>query len=94
MVKLKALKPFRYGGQRMGSGDVFTASIRDAKILRAIGKAAEYREPVAQVVEQAEVPADLSESADPEQGELDSPELVDERPAKRRYKRRDMTAED
>lgn len=40
-MKLIALKPLRYAGKSLLSGDEFEASAKDAKLLKAIRKAAD-----------------------------------------------------
>jgi len=40
-LKLIALKPLRYAGKSLLSGDEFEASAKDAKLLKAIRKAEE-----------------------------------------------------
>ena len=37
---LKALKSFTYAGRALQAGDPFNASRRDARVLRAVGRAA------------------------------------------------------
>lgn len=40
-LKLVALKPLRYAGKSLLSGDEFEASAKDARLLKAIRKAAD-----------------------------------------------------
>lgn len=97
-LTLKANRAVRYAGRSYKAGDVFTARTKqDARLLVAVGMAAEYvpppvaavlrkpeKIPVADVV--YEGPAQDAPAQDAEvTAEVDKP--------KRYYKRRDMTAE-
>lgn len=81
-VKMVATKSYRYGGRPLVDGDEFEASAKDARTLRAIGRAKD--------VEKHEVtlrPVKHTEDADED----------DEKPAKhvkRQYHRRDVQAEE
>jgi hypothetical protein len=78
-MEVKAIKEIRYAGANYAPGKRFHASEKDAKILIAIGKVAEYV-PVSAKVETVAVP-DVGED------EAKAP-----KPAKGRYRRRDLRA--
>lgn len=46
--KLKALRGFTYAGKALVPGDRFEASRQDARVLRAVGRAKPFSEPVVQ----------------------------------------------
>lgn len=78
-MKLIALRGFPFGRLNLRTGQVFEASGRDARLLIAVNRARRYDEAVAPVApDEAEAMAD-----DP---------IVAAGP-KRKYKRRDMSAE-
>jgi hypothetical protein len=79
-MEVKAIKEIRYAGANYAPGKRFHASEKDAKILIAIGKVAEYV-PVSAKVEK-KVPV-----SDGVEDEAKSP-----KPAEGRYRRRDLRA--
>lgn len=90
MPTMTTLKPHRYASRSLVPGDEFEASGRDARILAALGRA--------RLVEPPSAPAgEPTQPADAEQRSEDAPPAeppADEAPKpKRKYKRRDMTAE-
>lgn len=79
-MKLVAIKPMRYRNVRVDPGAEFSATDRDGRLLKAIGKAKDAPNEAAQRKEEkAEVVSEPSQVADK---------------PKRSYKRRDMKAED
>lgn len=63
--RMVALKPLTYATRRLQAGDQFEAVFRDARVLKAIGKARDDYETVAPA-------APLADPAQPEPGSLDA----------------------
>jgi hypothetical protein len=80
-MRLVATKSFPYANRRMLPNDEFEASERDAKILVLLGNA-RYHVDVESVMQQVKVEA------------IDADEADEPPRKKRRYRRRDMKAED
>jgi hypothetical protein len=89
---LIAKKSMRYGGRRLAVGETFDAGKRDARILKAIGKADDA--PVS-VPEPAADPESFKPlGQDPLDHDEDDKRGGSKLAAKGRYKRRDLRAED
>lgn len=86
---LKATQEFFYGGRTLKEGEKFTAVDPDANILVVLGKATESTPDL--VVEAAPVKDPKIETSDLKPEPQQS---TDAAPRKRRYMRRDMTAEE
>ncbi len=87
-MKLKASKHIRYGGKSLKAGEVFECKPADVRILLAIKHAETYVEPVARKTYATRVV--FAEPVAPAAAEPAAEEV----PAKRQYKRRDLTAEE
>lgn len=91
-MKLKALRALRYAGKSVLKGDVFEVLHRDERVLVAASIAEHYVEPPKKIaaVFKPIKPVELPDDPPEVKAWIDSsaPE-----PAKRAYKRRDMTAE-
>ena len=86
-MRLTATKPLRYGGRDLVPGDDFDARHpRDARLLKAIGKAKDFEKPAK--VAKAPAPDDNPDASD---DEADKP--VAKGADSTTYKRRDMRAE-
>lgn len=84
-TQLVAVKATRYAGQSIAAGETFEATAKDARLLRAIGKAKDVPiEPVTEVASTQAAPVpEAAAKAQPEQKEPKQ---------KRTYQRRDMVA--
>lgn len=79
-MNLVAIKPMRYRNVHVNPDEEFSATERDGRLLKAIGKAKDaLDEPAQRKEEKAEMAPELNQVADK---------------PKRAYKRRDMKAED
>jgi hypothetical protein len=76
-VMLKATRPFEYARKKLKPGEVFAASLQDARILVGLRRAVRCEE---------------EETTDVDVRLIDKPSDGEGR-QKRRYRRRDMTAE-
>lgn len=86
MPDLTAIKEHRYGGKQRFPGDDYTATEKDAKLLKAVGRAKDRAEsPKSPVDLPAEV---MSRNLEP----VEEPN-ADPEPARGEYLRRDLTAE-
>ena len=101
-VDLVASKPLRYGGRSLEVGDTFDASPRDARILKAIRKAADAPAEDIEAKEAAEeldhLRAAYTEATGEEpDGRWGAPRLNEEIAKAKKpkgYQRRDLRAED
>lgn len=91
-MKLKASKHIRYGGKSLKAGEVFECKPADVRILLAIKHAETYVEPVARKTYATRVV--FAEPVAPAAAEPAAEPAAEEVPAKRQYKRRDLTAEE
>jgi hypothetical protein len=100
-IPLIATQAFAYAGKRLRVGDRFTASLTDAKLLKAIGRVTAA--PSAPLRTRALVPEPILPSPPSETAADDAPRADDAFPVvpegesttrtKRTYRRRDLTAE-
>lgn len=89
-IQLVAIKAGRYAGKSLAVGDAFEASAKDARILKAVGKA-EDAQPKS---EQSDAePGSVQPAAAPEAAK-DAPAQPGKKgaPQERAYNRRDMVA--
>ncbi len=98
MVPMVANKSFQYGGRRYRTGDRFSARRNDARVLEAIGRAAPETGPSAEELELDRLRADyerLTGGSPDGRWKADTLERkIEEASEDRRYRRRDMQAED
>jgi hypothetical protein len=94
-MKLAATKRMRYGGRSLQPGDAFEATNRDARILKAIGKATDVDPEIAEREALRERAAAVGLEVDGRwgTGRL-AQEVADAEGRRRFYNRRDMQAED
>lgn len=93
--KLKATHEFFYGGKTLKSGEEFEAVDPDANILVCLGKATENNSQSAPEPEPPQVKPTASKLETADLKPEDTEESVAEAPTRRkRYMRRDMTAEE
>lgn len=79
MPRLIATAPLIYADRDLRAGDIFDAAESDARVLLAIGRATEAAQPAV-----SDPPKDMGDIVIHTDGE----------PLRRRYRRRDMRAED
>ena len=89
MQKMRMIRPLRYGGRQYGVGDVADVSVFHARMFRVLRWAEDYVEPVAEPV--AETAAEPVVRPKRKYTRRNTAEQSDDA---RRYKRRDMTAEE
>ncbi|EHM01148.1 hypothetical protein HMPREF9946_02223 [Acetobacteraceae bacterium AT-5844] len=80
-ISLVATKAFRFGGRALVAGDEFEASARDARLLKAVGKAGDPKPKAVRAAKPA--------PKDDEPGDSEAPDVL----RRGRYARRDMQAE-
>lgn len=84
--RLKALKPFRYGRKDLTAGDSFKADSSHARLLKALGRAAdEDDKPAAPVNADHDAPASVKKAA--------GKKSASKKAANGKYHRRDLRAE-
>lgn len=91
MVRLEAISLVRYAGRDQHPGDVFDASEKDAKFLKAIKRAKDA--PEVKRPKLVEIKAPVYRTAAVTPAPTVEPETETDVPAKRQYRRRDMSAE-
>lgn len=94
MPNLEATRTVRYGGKDRQPGDQFEASDKDAKILKAIGKAKDWEGPAKSVVDLPDEPKKTAPKPTVQPKAMKAQEVEDQPIAPLHYLRRDMRAED
>jgi len=95
MPKLVATKELFYAGKTRNVGDEFDASDKDAKILKAIGKASDPAPKRGRQVETAALaPAPAPKKEEPPVQQAEAAAATEEFPLRRRYQRRGLRPEE
>jgi hypothetical protein len=93
MMQLKALKPFRYARRALRPGDVFEATSKDGRLLKAVRRAADHVELEPMIGRDPEPPPKVADDPPTPPRATQEPATENVRP-QRYYRRRDMTAEE
>jgi len=94
MPKLVATKELFYAGKTRNVGDEFDASDKDAKILKAIGKASDPAPKRGRQVETAALATAPAPKEEPPVQQTEASATEEAAPLRRRYYRRDLRSEE